>query len=355
MIQISIIPESIQIIDIEDDEYFGDDYKKYISNSRLSLINPEEGGSAELYLQNLKSPYSESFEFGTAIHAALLQKSKYEVSSITKPTGKLGLWAEHVYQNLTKGDSPEEAYEKASKSADYYSGKLANARLNTAIQSSKSFWEQREKLDESLSPKLLFLSSPMRDKYLQCMANINDTSCKILETICPTPLEGTVFEDSIQVFNEVTILCDLECVDEETGEIIILPFKAKLDNFTIDHELSVITLNDVKTTGKPINYFMGNNVKFTNEFGEEIDVWYHGSFQKYRYYRQLGIYSWLLQALAKYKYNLDYKMKVNVLVIESFPEFKNKIFPVNGSYLREGLKEFKNLMNLVMYVGREES
>ena len=49
--EIKIIPifESVRAIDISDNEYFGPNYKKYISNSSLSLINPAQGGSPQIY------------------------------------------------------------------------------------------------------------------------------------------------------------------------------------------------------------------------------------------------------------------------------------------------------------------
>ena len=46
-----ILPDlnSLKRVDMSDDEYFSDKYKDYVSNSRLKLINPEEGGSPEKY------------------------------------------------------------------------------------------------------------------------------------------------------------------------------------------------------------------------------------------------------------------------------------------------------------------
>lgn len=43
--EIKIIPSTFTLIKISDEEYFSAEYKDYISNSRLSLIDPIEGGS----------------------------------------------------------------------------------------------------------------------------------------------------------------------------------------------------------------------------------------------------------------------------------------------------------------------
>lgn len=58
---------SINTLDITDEVYFSDKYSNYISNSKLKLINPEEGGSFKTYLEGLKSSNSSSFDLGTYI------------------------------------------------------------------------------------------------------------------------------------------------------------------------------------------------------------------------------------------------------------------------------------------------
>ena len=47
--KIELIPNSIKILNINDEEYFSKKYSNHISNSKLKLINPKEGGSPELF------------------------------------------------------------------------------------------------------------------------------------------------------------------------------------------------------------------------------------------------------------------------------------------------------------------
>ena len=82
---------------------------------------------------------------------------------------------------------------------------------------------------------------------------------------------------------------DLE-VELDGGDVKIIKFKAKLDNFVIDRESQELILNDLKTTGKPISFFMGN--QFTDG---GFTTWYDGSFQKFHYARQMGAYLWLFK------------------------------------------------------------
>ena len=49
-IKITPLIETIKFLEISDEEYFSEAYSDYISNSRLKLINPEQGGSPEAYL-----------------------------------------------------------------------------------------------------------------------------------------------------------------------------------------------------------------------------------------------------------------------------------------------------------------
>jgi len=348
MAKIEIVPGTIKLIKMTDNQYFSDDYKEYISNSKLGLINPDEGGSPEKYELGFKSDYSDSFELGSAVHAIVLQPDEYIIAKIHKPTGKLGVFAEKAYPSVMDlaniaTDISTEIIEDASKQADYYVGKLTSKRVETALAACVPYWEKRREyeytLSEEIKTKQIYLSAPIYDKYNQCMLGINANS-KFYEILYPKGLLNNA-----EFFNEYAILCEVDLITDE--ETIRLKLKAKLDNFTIDHETQTVTLNDLKTSGKPVNYFMGNKVKtFTVETGEQW-VWYDGSFQKYHYYRQLGMYLWLLQCAVKELYGFNYKSKANMLVIETIPDFKCKIFPVNGTHIKTGLEEFKNLLIMV--------
>lgn len=351
MAQIRIIPESIQLIKMSDEEYFSPKYKDYVSNSRLGLIDPDEDGSPEKYdLGYEDSEYNESFELGTAIHSKILQPSLYEISDILKPSGKLGLFAVEVFRLRQDPTYPLWlAVNDASYNANYYAGKLKGARLKTAIKSSLEFYKQRMKFVEKENVTTLFLSKAMKEKYEACFSNLQN-SREILGTLYPLGLLQPA-----EFYNEYAILCEVEFSDEETGEITIVKIKCKLDNFTINHETLTFTLNDLKTTSKYIDYFMGNFVDTKTVNGEKVREWYSGSFQKYHYYRQLGLYLWLLSAAMKHIHKLDYAPKVNLLVIQTTPEFPYKVFPVEGDYIRAGLAEFKKLLTLVVEHGKRKA
>lgn len=342
MAEIKIIPESIQLIKITDEDYFSKNYKEYISNSKLSLINPDEGGSLEKYKKGYSGTYSESFELGSAVHGIVLQPEDYSIAPIWKPTAKLGLFAEKAYNLLKDIDDleniPMNIIEEASKQSDYYSGKLTQNRINSALELCIPYWKKRREyeltISQELKSKQVYLSEPMFEKYTKCLLGIENNP-KIKELLYP---QGLI--SSAEYYNEYALLAEVE-ITLDNNEVKTLKLKAKLDNFTVNHETGEMTLNDLKTTGKPIGFFMGNWVKQPD--GQNI--WYDGSFQKFHYYRQMGMYLWLMSCYLKQN-GINYKPKANMVVVETIPEYRTRIFSVNNKHIQRGLKEFKELLIL---------
>lgn len=338
---IQLISKSLEFIKLSDEEYFAK--KDYLSNSKLGLINPAEGGSVEKFKEGLSSDYSDSLALGTAIHNYLLQPDFYIIADLVKPNGKLGLWAEEVYKLRQINLPLVMAFHEASKLANYYAGKLDKTRLKTAIRRSLKFYLERSHYLNDVHKEIMFLSESVKDKFDKCVGNLQRSS--VTQLLNPERLG-----DEIETFNEYAIFCTIEYVDEETGEIFTIKFKAKLDNFHFNHLTKTIILNDVKTTGKPVTYFMGNHVKVKDPDTDEYNTqWYEGSFQHYHYHRQLAVYGWLLKSVAKVLYNYDYKLELNILAIETIPEFNNKIYKLNGKHFKAGLDEFQQLIKLVAY------
>lgn len=336
MEEIKIIPESIELIKMSDEEYFSSKYKEYISNSRLGLLNPEEGGSIEKYLTGFKSDYSDSFELGSAVHSVVLQPDFYFISKLDKPTGKLGLFVDTVFSLRSQGMKIKDAVNKASEKANYYSGSLSDTRFKTAVKKSIDYYLQRIKREELEDKTPLYLSKTMKEKVDSCMNGLLNNK-QAIGLLYP---EGLLTQP--EIFNEYAIFCEIEVITND--ETYRLKLKGKLDNFTIDHENSVITLNDLKTTGKPAGFFMGNMIKEMDESGEYKERWIDGSFQKYHYYRQVAMYLWLLNAVVQAKWGYVYKLKSNIVLVETIPNFRSKVCKVNNGYIKKGLAEFKQLL-----------
>lgn len=337
---ITIIPESIRLIKMTDAEYFSEKYRDYVSNSRLNLINPDQNGSPEIYTNGMKSKFSDSFELGTAIHAMVLQPEYFTISPVIKPNAKLGFFADIVYALEKTGLTRKKAIEEGSISADYYANKLSSKRLETALTACEPYWEERKIFekefytDDIISKGIepLFLSDAIKSKFIPCLNGVEKSR-----------INSILFPDFAESYNEYAILAEVEVKTEHHTKI--MKVKAKLDNFTINHMTKEIVLNDLKTTGTFVNRFMGNYAIIEGE-----KIWFDGSFQKFRYYRQIAMYLWLLKCALYYIKDIDYVLKANMLVIETIPEFKNRICAVNKIQIKKGIDEFKKLLLLASYI-----
>ena len=147
--EIKIIPifESVRAIDISDNEYFGPNYKKYISNSSLSLINPAQGGSPQIYHEGLSAhqKFSDSLVFGSAVHCLTLQPDDFIlVESVNRPTAKAGLMADELFPIFCeRGKIEFEDIVKASDKIDYYKGKMDDKKASTLLEKCNDYFSWR--------------------------------------------------------------------------------------------------------------------------------------------------------------------------------------------------------------------
>ena len=326
MIEITPILNSLKLEDIDDAVYFSEKYSGYISNSRLSLINPEQDGSPEKFFEGLSSHkiYSDSLVFGSAVHELVLQPEAFElIESVDRPTAKCGFIADIVYRKDGHMPSDEELL-KAAVEVDYYGGLLSEAKMDKLKTSIMNYLRNRalfeHKYDGNKTP--IYLDAKSREKLNSCLEALEQNK-KIQDLLHPTG----IIENPISC-NEKTILLDVE-VKVDDLEPFILRLKSKLDNYTIDKENNVITVNDVKTTGKRVN-----------EFDEAI--------MNYHYYRELGMYTYLLSLCAKKFYGMENPtIKGNFLVVSTIPNYYTKVVPINKKLLMKGFEEFSTLLRLV--------
>lgn len=339
MASIEIIPNSVRIERMSDERYFSEEFKDYISNSKLSLLNPEEDGSIEKLNAGFKQDYSSSYELGSAVHCMVLQENDFYISELRKPTGKFGMFLEEFYKLRKKGYKISDAVTKASIVQNYYSDKILNnqKRFKKVVEEGLSFHLTKVHLrEEDKSDKIpIYLSQKMSDQFMNCYSSLSNhfEANKLLK---PKGL----FE-SPEIYNEYAIFCDLE-VTTDDGQIEIVKFKGKLDNFTIDNEEKIITLNDLKTSGKPVKSFKTRS--YTSYEGKKVEV--EGSYFKYHYYRQMAIYMYLLSAALNKK---GYKMKGNMIVVETLPVYDTMVYKVTSEEIQKGLQEFKTLLLYYVY------
>ena len=318
--------------DIPDDEYFK---LPGISNSRLKYINPQEGGSPELFQTGIPFAYNPSLAVGTGVHNIFLQNDDYELSNYEgKPSAKLGYFIDCLYNHRKNGRPIHEAIRLASVNADYYAGKLTKKIFKKAFEAGKDYYFKLVNgYFKNNVKEQIVLPKAQLDACKKCLKSLSENK-EVKAFLSPSLLSEKQF------MNEIALFSDIE-VTLPTGEVTVIPFKGKLDQVIIDHDMRIIYLNDLKTTSKSHITFMGNIYD-----GE----WYDGSFQKLHYFRQFGVYFLLLQMYCDQVLGLtDYNYMCNVIVVETTGEHKSKVFPVNNSYIQYGLNEFKQLICRVAY------
>lgn len=328
-IKITPLIDTLHLEKISDEIYFSKQYSNYISNSRLSLINPEQDNDPKAFFEGLSkhSKYSDALIFGSAVHQLCLQPDLFYLCfDVDRPTSKAGFMADELYNQFKDKDPTDEAIITASNKIDYYKDKMNDKRISELREKCENYWKTRSEFEKNISTHKtpIYLDPKSRERVQQCIHALGRNK-KIKDLLNPKGFIDTPISE-----NEQAILLDIK-VEIPDNNPFILKLKAKLDNYTIDKETNTIVINDVKTIGKVLSYFEDN-------------------FEKFRYYRELAIYSWLLSLCAKKFYGLDNCIiKSNCLVVSTIPDYYTKVYELSKKDFIKGWNEFKNLIRLVAY------
>lgn len=328
MIKLEPLYETLAFRDMSDEEYFSSEYCEYVSNSKLSLINPDQGGSFEKFEEGFKAS-SDSLLLGSAVHELILQPEEFELNEqVDRPTAKMGMMADYLYPIfMMKKEVTYDDVIEASDNVGYYKGKMTPEKVDNVINSCTDYWTLRVindvKVPENRKEQI-YLDPKAREKCKACVQSLMENQ-DIQKLLHP---EG-IFEEPISM-NEAALFINFKATDTETGHSVILKFKAKLDNFTVDLENNALVLNDLKTTGHYLSHFR-----------ESMD--------NYHYWRQMGAYSWLMKAWCMKNYNMPSvdSLRANMLVVSTIPDFRSGVFRVDKEKLVEGWREYVKLMKLV--------
>lgn len=324
-----VIPvlSSIKRAEISDEIYFSKTYSSnYISNSRLKYINPEEGGSPALY-KNPPKFKTQSLSLGTVVHGRVLTPDEFDLApKLDKPTAKLGDCIDAIVKYRKKGYSIYDSIIAASNDADYYAGKLNPVRIRKIIKEGLPYYLAKR----NLKGHVYTLSNKDHDTATSCINSIENNK-EIMNTLHPT----TVFGENIPSFNEDAIFMDF--VVTYQGKAVTLKYKMKIDNWTIDTDDKVLTLNDLKTSSKPAAWFMNPE---------------YGSLAHYHYYRQFAIYGDVLQMYCMKEYGYTPKLwnfRANVLVVSTSDPYESKKFFITKDLLKKGREEYMQLLKRIAY------
>lgn len=354
-VEISIVPGSIKRIpNVSDEDYFGEKYAYYVSNSNLKHINPEEGGTAYKF-SHRQSFTSDSVELGSAVHRAVLEGDKYVLAEVSKPSGKLAAIVEKAVQlyHVNKGRTYDKLMLQAMLDLDYYGESRTTARADTAIENGREYFDFLVQTKDTSG--LIILAPEQREKFMKAIASIKENR-DIEALLHPS---DSIF-NILHFSEDVLTASQLVKIQEGIGErFVTIPIKCKIDNWTIDFDNKVITLNDLKTSSYPIQNFMGRWSKVSEPIEpgslivRDVDKFTPGSFQKWHYQRQMAMYSAMLIAHCEEEYKIDtldgWQVKVNMIVAETIAPYNAYSFEVNDHWLLAGYTELERVMGRVAW------
>ena len=328
-----VIPvmDSIKNLNINDDEYFSSKFKKYVSNSKLKFIDPLEGGSPEVYT-NPPVFTSQSLMIGSAVHEVLLQPEEFTLGpKLNRPTAKLGSAIDLIFRYRNKGMSIHKSIALACKKADYYADSY-ETKIKNIFEKGLKYYMNLLHHENKTNKSEIFLSDKDFEIVSGCLNSCYNNK-KLMDHLHPVNL----FSIECESHNEDALFIDF-IVTYKDKYFSRIPFKLKIDNWTIDPESQVITLNDLKTTGKPVAWFM--NLEY-------------GSMQKFHYYRQMAVYGDILWWYCNNKFGAcketGWTLKHNMLVVQTLDPYSSSCFPVSENFIRKGRKEYKELLKRIAY------
>ncbi len=285
---------------------------EYVSNSMLGWLKV----SPRYFIKKVNkeeevNEESSSMELGSMIHLALLEPDKFTVSSVDKPTGKMGVYCDALIQGKTK----EEAKEIATFS-------YKQETLDKKFEGLPATY-----VEERLANKdKIFLDS--RTKFLvdKCVDSILNST------------------ESFKLLNEENSENELELYWEKDG----IKKKGKVDKLILSELDNGVVFNvDVKTTSSHI-YQVPSKIKETPTY----KVWddfeikgnsYMGSFIKYGYYRQLAMYDEGIKAYIKEKYDKDVEV-IHLHVVVNTTSFESIVYKFTDYWIELGKRELHELL-----------
>ncbi|KAA6361331.1 MAG: hypothetical protein EZS28_043143 [Streblomastix strix] len=255
-------PNKVRIVDITDKDYFSKSYSQYISNSKLSLLNPEEGGGPDKFKSGLgdNKIYSNALEFGSAVHQLVLQPGEfYLVDAVDKPTGKLSFMVDYLLENELSLN--EKNITKAACAIGYFKGMLNAEKIEEVREKIRPFYNYivDDVKEISYIKEPVYLSSYDRYRCQACLDSVKKHPA----------MQRLLYPSDAGTFNEATLLAEIEVLVPDE-EVVTLKFKGKLDNYTVNHDK--VILNDLKTTGKAIPDFVKSFQKYHQQTRNSIQI-----------------------------------------------------------------------------------
>jgi len=309
---LTLIKPSLKLLKISDEEYFGDKYKNYISNSSMKKINPLQDGDPYSYKFESDDFTSGFLDIGSIIHLDILEniKAKLIIGDVPTTAKMINLLNEASEIQLKDGSTLVSNSESLALKHGYKNVKV----FEKNVLKFRRYYQYLLNKEQNT----FFISESSKEILDKCQ-----TSIEAVKTYLNSIVGEHYYEEAI--LGEFQYSNDWINPSNPSLGNSILKVKAKLDNFIIDHDNKTIILNDLKTTMSDVDEFMET------------------SFDKFHYSRQFSFYLYLLDNLIN---KHDYKLQANVIVI-SKKNGNHIIYPIQQDHIEEGYYEFDSCLKRI--------
>jgi hypothetical protein len=217
-----------------------------ISNSQLTTINPEQGGSPKkfqsFYNQDFEKKDSLSLERGSLLHKWIEDPLAFQISDIVKPKDPVGKIVEMYHSLLSEGENDDDVLYQAAMLVGYGA---PNWKKETVINKIKEAGALEYLNALRLGEDKHLLTSETANILNRAYAAIQQNAKAVELLFHP---DSFVEHEIYHTYNQWINIDNWAAKHE-------LTLKAKIDNFHIDHDRMTVVVKDLKTTGKPVYLF----------------------------------------------------------------------------------------------------
>lgn len=325
-IKITPIIDSLLMEKIDDNIYFSEKYNDYISNSRLTLLNSKSGGSCQKFLDGLgaNNNYNASFLLGSGVHCMTLQPELFMITPpLARPSAKAGMMADIIYEQYKDHLPTIERLRNAALKTDYYHGMPTQKQLESVRNKMVDYIKNRCKFDENNTDtrEVIYMDDKLIETTNKCVEALSNNPV-IQNLLHPEDLLGDLIVENEQA---IILTCKVEAPGLDSFEIKL---KSKLDNYVIDPTNNIITINDVKTHGRPMEKFL-----------EAVT--------QYSYFREMAFYATLLKLGVKKNFNMDNpEIYSNFLAVQTYDPYETQVVTMTDELWKKGQYHFMYLLRL---------
>ncbi|HEY8542901.1 MAG TPA: PD-(D/E)XK nuclease-like domain-containing protein [Pseudothermotoga sp.] len=303
-----------------------------VSNSSLSHINPNEGGSLKRFMNYIRGKNekeeSKSFERGKLLHKFLEDNESFVLSPDDKPSDAVCAILETMRREIINaGITPGELH--------HHEDLIIQVARRVGFGSAN--WSS-----ETVIKKI-------REKGDAYFTHLNNADGKIMTDAKTRQILDAIFDGlKSNPYTWDNYILSPPGVQKELPilfELYGFTCKALLDNVAVDFEKKTAKIRDVKSTSKPVGNYLGH-YQYRHATEKE---WSPGPFVWYHTYRQLAFYdlalrSWLTQqGEPGHKYKVEYE----VLACETIEPYEHIVYHISDDWIKAGLEEVKSCFTVL--------